>query len=295
MPAVLTAAVAACSHATERAAIDFPMAGSIRGSQSLFAGQRAVVLVGEIHGTVEIPLLTAVLLRTASAERAAVLCVEAPTDEQVRLDEFLASDGGESSVRALLAGRHWTSQDGRAGRGHFGLLELSRRLIADGREITVAAIDIPANRIEQLLAEQPTPPRVLEFARQRDRVMAQNVAAAAERNPHANILVLAGSVHTNLQKGVPWDEEYEPMGSLLHHNKPGLVSLAAETSGGAAWVSTEQGTGPTAISGGDRGEEPFVELSPGAQPDRSGLLYTGPVTAASPMRGNANAAEPGKR
>ena len=161
--------------------------------------------------------------------------------------------------------------------------ELCRRLVRKGRDLRVAAIDIDPFETPDPKKEQMTPADMLAFARKRDRVMAENILAVTEKEPDITIIVLAGSFHTRLEKGMPWDPEYEPMGYRLKKEVPGIVSVLTETSGGQAWVSSNLGIGPTNISGQDQGTTPFVRLFPKLSKAHNGFLYVGPITAAPPV------------
>jgi hypothetical protein len=103
------------SRAEEEVA--FPLSGDIQGSEVLFDNQPVRILIGEIHGTSELPPLVAVLVRSLSLKAETVLCLEIAAREQPLLDAFLASDGGDDAVRALLSGPHWFMPDGRASTG----------------------------------------------------------------------------------------------------------------------------------------------------------------------------------
>ncbi len=73
----------------------FPLKNAIRGSD-LVLKSLATVLIGEIHGTWETPLLVASLVRSAQTERVpTILCVEVSSSEQRSLNRFLQSDGRE--------------------------------------------------------------------------------------------------------------------------------------------------------------------------------------------------------
>lgn len=280
---VLVAQQVDVALSSDQGDIDFPLVGDIQGSDLVLDKKPTFLLVGETHGTMEIPLLVAVVVRSVSSKSKTLLCLEIPIMEQERLDEFINSDGGSDAVRSVLSGPHWMSVDGRAGKGHFALLELSRRLFADGRNLHIAAIDIDPSLVSDLIKRVPSQKEIFAFARKRDQIMAKNIQAAAAKYPKANIVVLAGNVHTRLQEGTPWDAEYKPMGLILKQLMPGFVSLNTENSGGHAWVSTDRGIGPTKMIGKDRGPTPFVKLFPTLTKGYNGILYVGPITAAPPV------------
>src|SRR5947207_1119784 len=75
--------------------IEFPLKNAIRGSE-LVLKSPATILIGEIHGTWETPMLVASLVRSAQTERVpTILCVEVSSSEQRSFNQFLQSDGSE--------------------------------------------------------------------------------------------------------------------------------------------------------------------------------------------------------
>lgn len=263
---------------------DFPFDDEVQGTAQLFQKQPVCVVVGETHGTLEIPLLVATLVRSAPSETKTVLCLEIPHTEQELLNTFLNSEGNNQAVQALLAGPHWSMRDGRAGTGHFNLLELSRRLVNEGRNLRIVAIDIDPAELPKIGSDDFRQDDVFAIARKRDKVMAENVAAVAKEHPESNLIVLVGNVHANLNAGMPWDPKYKPMGNLLRKQLTNVISLNTMSAGGEAWVSTEKGTGPTKMLGEDRGDTPFVEMFDKPTGGYSGILYVGKITAAKPAR-----------
>lgn len=119
-------------QAIERAARDPPArAGAVRP-----------LLVGELHGTQEIPALLTSMLRQGG-DRPWLLGLEIPCAEQARVDAFLRSNGGPHARGALRAGAFWTreAQDGRSGTAMLRLIDAVRALNRSGRDIRVVCFD----------------------------------------------------------------------------------------------------------------------------------------------------------
>ncbi|MGV6492816.1 hypothetical protein ACTUVK_003020 [Stenotrophomonas rhizophila] len=92
---------------------------------------RPLVLVGELHGTVETPALVGELACAAAADATPVtVALEMDPTEQARIDAYLASAGTAADRSALLAGRFWTRtmQDGRSSVAMAALIERLRSL-----------------------------------------------------------------------------------------------------------------------------------------------------------------------
>ena len=176
----------------------------------------AVVLVGEIHGTDQAPAFVGQLACAASADGTAVtVALEISAQEQPRLDTYLASAGTPAARAAMLAGPFWTrsTQDGRSSTAMLALLERLRRLNADGRRITVIAVD------EERIGA-------------RDVGMAEHITRAVQ--PGRRVIALLGNVHASQRLGRPNLPDYAPAGYLLRGLAPLGVRVGAH--GGAAWV-----------------------------------------------------------
>jgi hypothetical protein len=264
--------------------VEFVAADSIQGTD-LVLKPAATILIGEIHGTWETPILVASLVRKAVTEHAeTILCIEVSSSEQASIDRFLNSDGGERATDSLLSHPHWSSQDGRASVGMFAMLELLRRLRSDGKKFQVVAmdLDLEAPKGDPASVSPDELKRLEKLAAGRDREMARFVIRAREASPQAIVIAYTGNVHTKVIKGAPWDAAYIPMGWYVSQKVANLVSLNAETAGGQAWVITDRGIGATAMTGQDRGKVPFVEKFENAESGYHGRLYVGRITAARP-------------
>jgi erythromycin esterase-like protein len=186
------------------------------------AGHR-VLLIGEIHGTGEVPALVADLADSLAAEHDLLVGLELPRDEQKRIDAFLDSAGTGEDRAALLTGKFWTRdyQDGRSSAAMLELLERLRQLRLRTK-VEVLALD----QVGAAMAEGDA----------RDRAMAERLSAALEAHPKARALVLAGNFHTRLQKGAPWDESHEFLGYRLSRFEPYAIEIMGVA--GGAWICT---------------------------------------------------------
>ncbi|HEV3077955.1 MAG TPA: hypothetical protein VHB47_26300 [Thermoanaerobaculia bacterium] len=221
-PVVAIALAAACLPAW---AGQTPIAcGAVPGLEPLLRS-RDVVLVGEMHGTVESPAFVgrATCLALAGG-RAVTVGLEIPVEEDSRIRAFLASAGSAGDRDALLAGAFWQepSQDGRSSRAMLALLEDLRRTSRAGSPVHLMLLDSTAFR----------------GGSERDRAMAARLRDAIAGAPHDLFLVLTGNIHTRLRQGVPWDPSYEPMGFVLAHLAPRLAIAALDVAytGGSAWI-----------------------------------------------------------
>ena len=183
-----------------------------------------ILLFGEMHGTQEVPAFIADVVCIAAKKRIPVtLGLEIPFEEQAAIDRFLDSGGGSAAEARLTEGAFWRPrlQDGRPSVAMLHLIEQVRALRASGYKVRIVAYD-----------SKPGTP-----SQERDRVMAQNLAAVAGREPGNLLVVLSGNVHTRLTRGVSWNNEYEPMGYLLTKSisSSRVISLNMAHGGGEAW------------------------------------------------------------
>jgi hypothetical protein len=198
--------------------------GAVPGLDPLLRS-RDVVLVGEMHGTVESPAFVDRSVCLALAEgRSVTVGLEIPIEEESRIRAFLASSGSATDRAALLGSTFWQApfQDGRGSRAMLALLEDLRRTFRAGSPVHLLLLDSTAFR----------------GGRERDRAMAGRLRDAIAGAPHDLFLVLTGNIHTRLRQGVPWDPSYEPMGFVLAQVAPKLAISALDVAytGGSAWI-----------------------------------------------------------
>ena len=143
-------------------------------------GGHRIALLGEMHGTHEIPALAGQLVTHYAAAHVPVLLgLEINPDEQADVDRFLGSNGDVHARDALLAGTQWLAPfDGRDSEAMFGLIEHVRQLRGSGADIRIVYFD----------AHDPDMDA-------RNRRMADILRAAAAQDPGAMLLVLTGNVH----------------------------------------------------------------------------------------------------
>jgi hypothetical protein len=103
-----------------------------------------ILLLGEMHGTNEIPEFVAdATCRGLRAGYPVTVALEIPTEEEPRVAAYLASGGKAGDQAALLTGPFWreTFQDGRRSKGMLALLDHLRSLRQEGRRLRVKLLD----------------------------------------------------------------------------------------------------------------------------------------------------------
>jgi hypothetical protein len=244
----------------------------------------AVVLLGELHGTREIPALVGALACHAGSAGAPVLvALEVPREEQRAVDAYLESDGGEDARGALLEGTFWRRpyQDGRSSEAMLALLERVRAWRQrDGLAVSVLALDVPGQ------------------GNTRSAGLARRLSWARAREPGRTVLALVGNVQARVARGAGWDEALGTLGGHLARAGVPVRALDARFSGGTAWTCTldtheriDCGPGPVIVPPGMeserglgyQGARPFLRMldAQGAE-GFHGVFYVGPVTASPP-------------
>jgi len=187
--------------------------GDLPGASALVSRERLnYLLVGEYHGTVEMPQIAADLLCSAvQQKRPVILGLEFTPENQSSLEAYLLSDGGAAARDRVLAAPAWQSPDGRNSRAVFELLETARRLRAAGHTVGVVAFDlVPAPAV----------------SRARETALAEALVAARARVPNSLVIALTGAGHAGK---TPWSSQTPPFpstGQLLPEGETIALTFA---------------------------------------------------------------------
>jgi hypothetical protein len=241
-----------------------------------------VLLLGEMHGTQEVPRFVAQAACQTMVEGVPVTVgLELPLENQTRIDTFLESAGTEDDWLKLMEAPFWRSPypDGRGSEAMANLLEQMRQLRSRGLDLEVFVFDHPKAQ-----------------GQAREEAMAATVKHQVRSSPKRFHLVLSGNIHARKEQGLPWDKKFKPMGMLLKKELDDVVALDMAYNSGSAWICAvdKQGAkdrldcGVRAAKGKDNGDRFFVHKWDGTNDDGyDGVFYVGPVNASAPavMRG----------
>lgn len=195
---VLIAASAPLGHFEPLQAREQGACLKLTGVDLVVRNSAKYVIFGERHGTVETPELFSRLVCHLSSEGPVLVGLEVDAREQVALNRYIESAGGEADRTALLSGPHWRNQDGRASKAMFDLIERLRQLRRGESRLAVVAFMLPA----------PDPAS-------RERHMAEAMIRAVEMGPsRVRFVALIGRVHAETEQIGP----YLPMASYLPPN-----------------------------------------------------------------------------
>lgn len=193
--------------------------------------EHRLLVLGEFHGTREVPLLVRQLVDDYSRDGTPVLlALELPRAENPTLHDYLDSDGGTAARQRLHDRAFWTvrddQHDGRRSRDMLAMIEALRVLKVQGRAIEVVGYDV--NRSDG-------------GNQARDEGMAVEVRRLYQGMPDtARLVVLAGNVHAMLQRpeGAPPEMQMQPMASLLQDLD--LYSVRLEALRGQFWACLDR-------------------------------------------------------
>lgn len=199
----------------------------VDGADALWAkAETRWIIVGELHGTNEMPdAFTNLVCLAARARGAVTIAIEYPADLQPVLDTWLESDGGEAARTALLAGPFWHSpqQDGRTSTAFVRMLGRLRVMHKAGLVKSVRAFDVPSDGSDE---------------RDRNAAMADRLTKISDGAPGLT-LVYVGDYHAIIHEMPSPRGPIRPAAFLLPADK--RISVDIVGSGGTAWNCQMQG------------------------------------------------------
>ncbi len=253
----------------------------IAGADAVIA-PGVIVMLGEMHGSREIPGFTGNLAcRAAVAGHAVIVGLEIPRVEQAAIDRFLASNGSPRDREALVRGPHWhrAGQDGRSSQAIVDLIERVRALRQQGLAAEVLAFDNEK----------------YEAWNDRDAGMARTILERAAAAPASFVVTLTGNLHNRITPGLPWDQSLVPMGVHVKAGHARTLSLDVRYEGGATWMCEPDGScGAKELP---RKDFPYdgraIDTSePARRPGNDGVFFVGTLSASPPAVAATNAAAP---
>lgn len=227
-----------------------------------------VTLIGEIHGTNEIPALAvehACVL--AKSGRQVIFVLEFPRSEQVAVEQFLASEGKRADREKLISSSFWQSErlmDGRASVAMLDLLMRVRYLRVQGAKINVLLDDG-------------------FWDEDRDMAMAQTILAEKAKSPDAVVVGLFGSFHSSESPGRE-RYPYQAIGYRLRELEPLTVYVNFT---GWAWGCATSACGVIRV-GVVKPDAVFFKYIPGDEDGidhaHDGVVNLPKITASPPAR-----------
>lgn len=187
------------------------------------------IMVGEMHGTSEMPATFGdiVCQAAATSHRPVTVAVEQDEGMQPLIDAFMASDGGPAARAAFLQTPMWRGRDGRASEAMFALYERLRRMKQAGQIRGVRAF------VPTLHAITPDGPY--------NALMADRLKAFGAE-PGGLVLAYMGSVHAAKSSFGQGEHAFLPAAADLPPER--TVSVYINDNGGDAWNCMQDGCAP---------------------------------------------------
>ncbi|MEQ8312122.1 MAG: hypothetical protein RIA72_15655 [Sphingopyxis sp.] len=259
-------------------AMDDPSATSctpLPGVEALRDARPDFVIVGEAHGTAELPAAFADLVCAyAAAGTPLTVGLEFLPAEQPVLDAYLASSGDDAAKAALLASPAWTIRDGRASQAIFGLIEALRKMKATHGDLAVVAFDHPSERPGTSAT--------------REKGMADLLLAAKRGRPTAPVLALTGNGHAGKSEWTSLGPPFAAMAQLLPAERTIAISFHVE--GGEIWScwretpEADEACGPRPIRARSDSRPRGIEAGSGRKGFDATLSVGSPFTASLPAK-----------
>lgn len=269
------------------------------GIEAVWADEsRRYLVLGEIHGTAEMPAVAAeIVCDAAQGGERVLLALELPQTEEPALQAFIA---GELEGAAMLRSRaFWQrNRDGRNSEGMFAMLQRVRDLRGAGLNVEVAAV-APAQRLsdeqERLVIERfALPPEVDRQGSLSDLRMAAAVIDGAQRAGARRVVFLVGNAHaeTTPSPSSAWNSvtgevrHFVRMHTAAALPRESTLSLVFTDAGGEAFAMRRSGAGVMSLTASEPDlAAPAVVITPyPAQSARyDGRVFVGAVSASPPM------------
>jgi len=228
------------------------------------------IMVGEMHGTAEMPALFGDMVCQAAAHsrRPITVALEQSEGMQPVIDTFLASDGGPAARAAFLKAPMWGTnfQDGRSSEAMLALYDRLRLMKAAGQIRAVRGF-VPV--IHAPTSDGPY-----------NALMAERLKAMASE-PSGLVLAYMGSVHAGKSSFGHGAATFLPAAADLPPER--TISIYLYGNGGTAWNCIADGCKPHPLAARDarRGFAPATDL-----PWRYDWVFElGEKTTASPPAG----------
>lgn len=240
------------------------------GTDALLARPERIIIVGEIHGTREIPAAFGQIVCAAAARGPVVVALEMSDSAMPpRFEAFLAAETDPQAMAGLEGSPLLDPRfnDGRSSQAVLALLFQVRRWREAGLDITLHAFQPSLRRPSQTWSELD---------------MAHSLSLAAIERPDARILVLVGNIHA---AKAPLDRLPNlGLPAAAHLPRQETLSLNIAQQGGESWSCRQDGCGVSASMATTDPARRGVFLIPSADGAYDGELAVGPWSASPPIR-----------
>jgi hypothetical protein len=214
---ILLLAVVVISRATAYADETIPelapyaLPVEIKSALTLFAGESDVLILGEVHGTREVPGIVVALLDDLAKLGYTTIALEVPRDQQTAIEDWGV---GDTDVLPPFFGN-----PGADGRGNREALAMVRRALRPPYNWTLICFDETEAEMASLVSERQlnnakvksvetdaplSPDDIVSLSRTRDAAMARYLESGRRKlAAGAKILAISGNLHARTASRVP--------------------------------------------------------------------------------------------
>ncbi len=228
-----------------------------------YIADKKVIVIGEMHGTNEVPLFVLQLVQELKKqEKRLTVALEIPITYQSNIEEYLST----GKLDDLLKLDHFRYPDGRSSVAMGELLKGLRKL----PDVNVLCFDSETG---------------LDVTVDRDSLMGVNLIKSYHGQ---KMVVLTGNLHANLQEGY-WQPHFKS--AIFYLNRAidsdgKIVSLNTYFGSGTIWNCMDDGCKERnfgAIEGLRKYGERYMVFFENTRNGYSGLIYFDKVTASKPL------------
>lgn len=231
-----------------------------------FISEKKVIVIGEMHGTTEVPLFVLQLIQQlTSTQRSVTIGLEIPINYQKDIDRFMKNGDFDK----LLTLDHFKYPDGRTSVAMGQLIKGLRQL----KRVRVVCFDIDSSFGPEV---------------NRDSLMGVNLSNSYK---NGSMVILTGNLHATLKEGY-WRPNFKS--ATYHFNKirglgSELITLNTYFGSGTIWNCMQDGckerdASPSANLRAQYGSRDLMVVYENVDANGyTGFLYLGNVTASKPL------------
>jgi hypothetical protein len=247
------------------------------GTDALLARPERILVVGDWHGTVEIPAAFLGIVCEAAKQGPVTIALEMAETERVLFNNALEASTEEAARETFLYGDFGNPRrtDGRNSVAMLDMMVGFWRLKAAGHDVAIH----PFMAVESRIRGRDQAWWELE--------MAYGVSRALANRPDARVMVFVGDLHARKVGYARFPDIGLPAAGHLHASDTFTLHIAQQ--GGESW-SCRETCGPQTSRGRYDAEARGIILGPIEDGAYDGVLAVGPVTASPPAAGQASAA-----
>lgn len=246
-----------------------PVCSQIEGAGALLDRPQAIIIVGETHGTVEVPAAFLGIVCEATLRGPVTVGLEMSEADRPLFDRFMAAPDEVTATRLLRYG-DFGRADRDDGRHSLAMMEMMIgfwRLRAAGRDITLHPFQPLLSRVQgrdQAWGEME---------------MAYGMSRALVTRPQARLLILVGDLHARKIPFQAWPQVGTPAAGHLPASDTLTLHFAQQ--GGESW-GCEDLCGRHRTAGVYNADARGVIFEPFGEGAYDGVLAVGRTTASPP-------------